>query len=327
MADLNLDDVDGLMYDPKDNLKSYTNKLKQLGINSKEAKKRFFSNELAQMMKKPHNNAKLSNKMNNDKPNFEHQADLLELPNDSGFKYCLVVVDVASRYREAKPLRLKTAQAVKNAIEEMYNKGPLKVPYIFKTDGGSEFKGATDAYITQQSIHQVSPKGFHLPFVEAINKELAKRLFREQQQIELDTSKVSRQWIKILPDIINDMNNEIHSSINLAPADAILMKKVKQEKDNYDKALTDKEYPVGTKVRRLLRPDEILDTATNKISIGKRRATDPHFSHNIYTIVQIVKKKKGSLVMHKIRRDSDLELLGPAYTYWRLQPIAIQTNT
>ena len=36
--------------------------------------------------------------------NAIHEADILYLPNDNGFKYVLAVVDVATRYKTALPL-------------------------------------------------------------------------------------------------------------------------------------------------------------------------------------------------------------------------------
>ena len=41
-------------------------------------------------------------------PNLIHQADLIFLPNDNGFKYALVVVDIATRKVDAIPLKSKT---------------------------------------------------------------------------------------------------------------------------------------------------------------------------------------------------------------------------
>ena len=46
-----------------------------------------------------------------DKPNQIHQADLLFLPHDKvgrkTYKYALVVVDIASRYKDAEAINLK----------------------------------------------------------------------------------------------------------------------------------------------------------------------------------------------------------------------------
>ena len=46
-----------------------------------------------------------------------HQADLLFLPNDKGFKYLLVVVDIGSRHVDAQPIRKKDVQVVKTALK------------------------------------------------------------------------------------------------------------------------------------------------------------------------------------------------------------------
>ena len=46
-------------------------------------------------------------RIKDDKPNT-HQADLLYLPEDGGYKFALCVVDVASRYKEAEPLKTRT---------------------------------------------------------------------------------------------------------------------------------------------------------------------------------------------------------------------------
>ena len=40
-------------------------------------------------------------------PNEVHQADILFLPDDTGYKYALTIVDIASRYKQAEPLKKK----------------------------------------------------------------------------------------------------------------------------------------------------------------------------------------------------------------------------
>ena len=44
--------------------------------------------------------------------NTVQQADILYLPNDNGYKYCLVVVDIGSRLTDAVPLKNKSAEDV-----------------------------------------------------------------------------------------------------------------------------------------------------------------------------------------------------------------------
>ena len=55
-----------------------------------------------------------------DKPNEVHQADLLFLPHDTvrrkTFKYALVVIDIASRYKDAEPLTSKESSEVAKSL-------------------------------------------------------------------------------------------------------------------------------------------------------------------------------------------------------------------
>ena len=57
---------------------------------------------------------------NVDKPNEIHQADLLFLPHDrlgrKTYRYALVVIDVASRYKDAEVLTSKESQEVAKAF-------------------------------------------------------------------------------------------------------------------------------------------------------------------------------------------------------------------
>ena len=68
------------------------------------------------------------------------------MPHDkfqgSTYKYILTGVDVASRYKVAKPLRTKKASDVAFLLKNIYESkaNPLKWPEVFQCDNGSEFK-------------------------------------------------------------------------------------------------------------------------------------------------------------------------------------------
>ena len=74
-----------------------------------------------------------------------HQFDMLYMPSNtlygSKYKYILSGIDVASRYKVARPLRTKQAKDVAEVIANIYKVGPLTYPKIFQCDNGSEFKG------------------------------------------------------------------------------------------------------------------------------------------------------------------------------------------
>ena len=77
-------------------------------------------------------------------PNEMHQFDLLYMPSDTlygnKYKYILSGIDVASRYKVARPLRSKQAKDVAAMIANIYKVGPLTYPRIFQCDNGSEFR-------------------------------------------------------------------------------------------------------------------------------------------------------------------------------------------
>ena len=62
-------------------------------------------------------------------PNEMHQFDLLYMPSDtlygSEYKYILAGIDVASRFKVARPLRTKQAWDVAEMIADICKVGPL----------------------------------------------------------------------------------------------------------------------------------------------------------------------------------------------------------
>ena len=61
-----------------------------------------------------------------------HQFDLLYMPSDmlygSKYKYIRDGIDVASRYKVARPLRTKQAKDMAEMIADIYKVGPLTYP-------------------------------------------------------------------------------------------------------------------------------------------------------------------------------------------------------
>ena len=79
------------------------------------------------------------------KPNEQHQFDLLYMPHNlferNTYKYILTGIDVASRYKFARPLRTKKSSEVVFVLEAIYKTGDaFKYAMTFQCDNGSEFK-------------------------------------------------------------------------------------------------------------------------------------------------------------------------------------------
>ena len=167
-------------------------------------------------------------------PNEMHQFDLLYMPSDtygSKYKYILAVIDAASRYKVARPLRTKQAREVAEMIADIYKVGPLRCPKIFQCDNGSEFKGDVTKILEKNEvkIRRVTTKfkHTHTAFVEALNKILAERLFKVQDAQELnDPEKVSSRWVKHLYGLVDELNDMETEMIGMKPKDAIKLKEV-----------------------------------------------------------------------------------------------------
>ena len=142
-------------------------------------------------------------------PNEMHQFDLLYMPSDSldgsKYKYILAGIDVASKFKVARPLRTKQARDVPEMIADIYKVVPLKYPKIFQCDNGSEFKGEVTKMLEKNEVTirrvMTKYKHTHTAFVEALNKILTGRLFKVQDAQELnDPEKVLSRWVKLCMD-------------------------------------------------------------------------------------------------------------------------------
>ena len=218
-----------------------------------------------------------------------HQADLLFLPHDRPgrgqklYKYALTVVDVASRFKEAEPLATKGAKEVATAFERIYKRSPLTWPNVIQVDPGKEFMGAVTPLLKKHGtkvrrgrvdIHRDQA------IVERFNRTLAERLFGHQyaQEMLLPEDKRSVEWVNRLPKVVAALNNEVTRMIGKKPSDAIKMKSVSalrgSETPGRSVGLFEELLPDDASVRYLYQPGELEG--------GKRRATDPIWSLDIY---------------------------------------------
>ena len=89
-------------------------------------------------------------------PNEMHQFNLLYMPSNmlygNKYKYILSGIDVASRYKVARPMRIKWAKDVAYIIADIYKVGPLTYPKIFRCDNGSEFKAEVTKMLEKHEV-------------------------------------------------------------------------------------------------------------------------------------------------------------------------------
>ena len=146
-------------------------------------------------------------------PNKVHQADLLFLPHDRRgrkiYKYALVVIDIASRYKDAKPLESKSSNEVSKSFKKIYSRR-LDWPETLQVDPGREFMGEVRNLMNKHNVKiRRSDAGHHTAqaFVERANRTLGEKIFSHQYAQELIRGKESREWVKRLPGLIKHMNS------------------------------------------------------------------------------------------------------------------------
>jgi hypothetical protein len=278
---------------------------------------------------------KYFNHYNNVVPYSELECDLLFLPEDQGYNYCLTLIDTASRYKWGQPLKSKTSHEVLEAFKKMtitstFQTLPidLKKVQVIYTDAGGEFSSVFAEYLRNNNIIQKkSPIGYHLSMVERLNLELARKIFKIQAIEEYETKQTVKSWINIFQHEIYKLNHQITREINMKPIDAIKMDKVPQRENKFTKEDELKHYGAGTIVRALLSPEQYLDVANNKIKKENRRGTDPYWTTQLYYVCSLPNKKLNGIAYHSIipieKAYSSKNIMNRRYTYWQLKPPAL----
>jgi hypothetical protein len=213
----------------------------------------------------------------NPNPFVDQQADLLFLPNDRGYRYALVVVDIATRKTDAEPIKNKLADTVLKAMKNIYNRKILKVPKILEVDSGSEFKGVFEQYYENILKLRVKEPGRHRQqsVVETRNGLISKTLQKRMLAQEVNTNQESNEWVDFLPQVIRAINDHYTQQPHEIPADTPI--RCSGEACHI--------LPLGTMVRvQLDNPVTYVDEARlhGKFGIG-----DIRWTKEVYPITQL----------------------------------------
>ena len=234
-------------------------------------------------------------------PNQLHQFDILYMPHDivygSTYKYILTGIDVASRFKVARPLRTKKSEDVAFLLKTIYGNDriPLTYPNTFQCDNGLEFKGPVTKLLTDHGvkIDRAVTKYHHehTAHVESLNKIIAMSLFKIMENEELKTGEVNTKWVKYLYGLVDELNDTFLDSIGMKPKDAIKLDRlgdIKPHKQDKQELL-----PLDGTYRYLLKPGEEHDDT-------KRRATDNNWSRKTY-MIESVTDQEGNKPYYYLR--------------------------
>lgn len=231
-------------------------------------------------------------------PSVFHQADILYLPEDKGFKYLLVVVDLYDNSIDAEPVKdvLSKNNDVLRAFSRIYSRKNLEFPLIITMDSGSEFK--------QQSIkdyfheagtnikYALPGRSRQLSVVERQNQKIGSILLKRMASQELITGQVSKEWVDDIKPLIELLNERKKKPLKkeISP-DPIV--------DEYTGNL----LTVGKKVRLLL--DKPIDTVKGNRLVGNFRSSDIKWTTKIYKITQVL-LKPGQVPLYLTSADDNV---------------------
>jgi len=163
---------------------------------------------------KPQKKQKIFNKVKDNVPpieDYNYMADLLELPKTKkGFKWCLVVVDLADDTFDIEPLKNKESNTTLQGLKSIFKREILKKPKMsLTTDNGTEFKSVFNKYLTDSNInHKFTHPYRHkqIANVESLNKQLGRLFNGYMNAKEKQTGKRYNEWTDIIKVVRDELN-------------------------------------------------------------------------------------------------------------------------
>ena len=242
-------------------------------------------------------------------------ADMKAFKDDNdGYTFLLLVIDIFSKYGWIVPLKNKKGKTVAEALENIFEE---RKPEKLWTDKGTEFKNKDVKKLIEIYSTENEEKSSVVERWIRTMKEKMWKYFTDNKTLT---------YMNVLPDLVEDYNNTVHSSIKMTPIEA---SKKKNEftvwrnlyPDRYKIYDLTPKFSVGDEVRitkkkkvfekgyttrwreEIFKIKEIQNTnpITYKIDDLKEKEIKGAFyepelqktEQQIYRIEKIIKKKKG----------------------------------
>ena len=224
------------------------------------------------------------------------------LPKDRGFEYIFGLVDVASRFQYALPIKSASSIDSRDALKKLIDNNDIEIT-LLRSDNGSSFKAEFTDFLKERGIKQIYSDP-HSPWQnrqERNFKIMGDMLYKNT----LATN--SKAWVNALPQIVEGMNGTINRSLKTTPAkanDGELPIEVNEERSKdygvMKKYLSTKStFKTGDFIRLRLR---------NKSAFKNKQ----QYSDDVYIIVKVVHESDSKLVTYKVSKDGD-KIEKPSY--------------
>lgn len=144
------------------------------------------------------------------------QADLVEMipyaKNNRGMKYILTAINIFSKKAYARPLKRKSGEEVKTALESILDSLGHPIKHIH-TDRGKEFYNeAVRTMLQRRNIHLYSTfSRMKASICERFNRTIKSKMWKQFSMRSKD------EWLDVLPKLVAQYNNTKHRTIKMKP--------------------------------------------------------------------------------------------------------------
>ncbi len=201
-------------------------------------------------------------------------ADFRQGSDDIEFKYAFIAIDIFSRFIVGCPMKGKTADDCKQALEFVIDKFKHFEELYTDSEGGLLSQEATQL-LNRHNIKHIATYG------KAFHAEKAIHIIKMGIHNRLQGLKLNKEdWVDLLPKVIHKYNYDtVSTAHNLTPYEATKdSNKVEVWLHIYNKSQDNKRYAkieIGDKVRVALKKKTFT------------KAHDPRFSKEVYRVIAI----------------------------------------
>ena len=219
-------------------------------------------------------------------------ADMTALNKDNeGVNFLLLVIDIFSKYGWIVPLKNKKGETVANALKTIFKE---RKPEKLWTDKGREFYNKdVKELIELYSTENEEKSSIVERWIRTIKEKMWKYF----------TDNNTYNYMNVLPELVEDYNNTVHSSIKMTPIDA---SKKKNELTVWRNLYPDR-YKTNNLTPKFSVGDEVRITKKKKVF---EKGYTTRWTEEIFTIKEI---QNTDPITYKLEDLQEEEIKGTFY--------------
>lgn len=230
-----------------------------------------------------------------------------------GYSYCLIAIDIFTRYIWTCPLKTLQTNEMKSVLAELFKQNK---PLRCRTDMGTEFvsRVMTIFFKKESIIHFTSKNSVKANFAERGVKSIKGLLIRHMYHYQ------DHNWVDVIAQVTDNYNNSYHTSIKMSPQQARSADPVLVWQNQY-----------GLHSRSYLKPyfQKYHFNINDKVRISKykksfERAYDQKFTDELFIIAD--REHRQGIALYTIKSWSNEPIIGKFYEA-ELQKVIVDDNT